>query len=572
MIEFKKELDHLLEQNNLTYDDLKNIEDTDIDKIISFFEGNDYLGNFVKEVIIPISNSQIDLKPNEIAIFSVYYRMYALNQSILKFDQTKHFQALASITRGLFELYIDLILLIENLIPKGIEKYNFYPEYQKYKLSKKIVEFAKKSKDNHIEFSKHEKYINDNESNIIKNLIELWGKTKKDKPRFPVHWSGLDTRKRTQIIDKNSKIENACEELYVLIFPFYSWYVHSDHTGILNYDKEFFDRVIALSYSYCYKIFTNATKIFGEFTNINKAYEKFSEVIQNISISPGYFLLKRKIKSTEGSNKEDDLTELLNIYMNVIEANKGIPAKNDLRVIDAEGLAIKLYSHTISILYLYRGINIPDLIIPIKNYPDPPSVDVLVRAAFETFLVFYYVFIDSSEESEIDFKYQSWELSGLYQRQKFPATLEDSIKKLAAEKKLIIELEEKIKQNTIYNSLLEKQKKSYFSNLKKNRWRSIGWAEIALSAGFSEQNSKIIYGFLCEHAHSGNISATQVSQSADFQVRRDLMEAAFGHLIICIANMIYYYCQYFPKSKEYYDNNFKEPNVVSFWIDIGREN
>ena len=150
-------------------------------------------------------------------------------------------------------------------------------------------------------------------------------------------------------------------------------------------------------------------------------------------------------------------------------------------------------------------------------------------------------------------------------------TQEESIKKLAEEKKIIEKLEEKIKNNSNFKSLTERQKKYYFPKLEKSRWRSKGWAEIALSAGLSEQNSQSIYSFLCEHAHSGNISATQVSQSTDFQVRRDLMEAAFGHLIICLANMIRYYCQYFPKSKEYYDKNFKEPNVVSFWIDIGRE-
>ncbi len=269
------------------------------------------------------------------------------------------------------------------------------------------------------------------------------------------------------------------------------------------------------------------------------------------------------------NNKEQDLIKLLNIFMGVVEANKGTPAQNDSRMIDAEGLAKKFFSHTISILYIYRGVNISDLPLPIISFPDPPSVNVLVRAAFETFLVFYYIFIDSIDTDEINLRYQSWELSGLYQRQGFPATQDENIEKLEEEKILIEKLEQKIKANSHFHSFSRKRREKYFDNIKKTNWRLKGWSEIARSAGLSELNSRIMYSYLCEHSHSGNISATQVSQSQEFAIRRELMEAALGHLVICLANMIKYYCQYFPKSLKFYQENFNEPNVVSFWIDIG---
>lgn len=277
-----------------------------------------------------------------------------------------------------------------------------------------------------------------------------------------------------------------------------------------------------------------------------------------------FLLMKKNIM-----DKEKDLVRLLNILMGVIEANKGVASEKDMRVLDAEGLAIKFFSHVITTLYIYRGVNIPDLMIPIKNYPDPPSVDTLVRASFETFLVFYYIFIDSDDINEIDLKYQSWELAGLYQRQKFPATLEESIKRLENERRKIKELEQKINSNSIFQTYKEKQKNRYFSNLKKSHWHSKGWAEIAISAGFSELNSKIIYGFLCEHAHSGNLSITQVYQAKDFQIRRQLMEGTIGHLLICTANMIKYYCKFFEKSDQFYKKNYPEPNIVSLWVEVG---
>jgi len=269
------------------------------------------------------------------------------------------------------------------------------------------------------------------------------------------------------------------------------------------------------------------------------------------------------------TDNEKDQIELLSILLYIIEANKGIPAKGDLRVIDAEGLSLKFFGHALSALYVYRGINISELKIPIINVPDPSSVDVLVRAAFESFLVFYYIFIDSENINEIDLKYYAWELAGLYERQKFPAILEENIKKLEQERKLIEKIRKKIKNNLIFQSYTEKQKNNLFTQLERSKWRTKGWAEIALSAGLSKLNSKFIYSFFCEHAHSGNLSITQVSQSSDFKVRRELMKPSMGHLNICVANMIKYYCLYFPKSQKYYSTNFKEPNTVSFWLEIG---
>jgi hypothetical protein len=271
------------------------------------------------------------------------------------------------------------------------------------------------------------------------------------------------------------------------------------------------------------------------------------------------------------TENENDLIELLNILLRVVEANKGVPSGEDDRILDAEGLAIKFYGHVLSSFYLWRGVNIFDLEIPIENYPDPSSLDVLVRAAFETYLVFYWVFIDSEYEDEKDFRFYSWEVAALYARQNFRATTQENIKKLQDEKIYINKIKSRIKDNSIFKKYSEKQQKSYYKKLEKGIWRLKGWAEIAGAARFSELNSKIIYSFLSEHAHSGNISVTQVRQSKDIKIRRELMNASIGHLLICVSKMIKSYCEDFHKSREFYTNNYPEPNVVSLWVSVGEE-
>ena len=211
--------------------------------------------------------------------------------------------------------------------------------------------------------------------------------------------------------------------------------------------------------------------------------------------------------------------------------------------------------------------------MPISNFPDPFSFNVLIRSAFETFLVFYYIYIDTyDDQDKFEFRYISWELSGLFQRQKFPAELEESIKKLRKERKLIDQLLARLEKNLLFNSKTDREKKQYIKNLKYGRWRSKGWIEIAKSAGLSDLNSKYIYQFLSEHAHSGNISATQVSQSFDPKIRRKMMEGPLGQMLIVTSNFIKSYTIYFPKSGEYYIKNYPEPNVVTFWVEIGSGN
>lgn len=271
-------------------------------------------------------------------------------------------------------------------------------------------------------------------------------------------------------------------------------------------------------------------------------------------------------------DKERELIELINIISAIIEANADVSGK-DNRIVDAEGLAIKFSAHLLSTLYLYRGVNLPDLYRPIIRFPDNSSLNVLVRSAFETSLVFYYVFLDPKNENEKDLRYFCWEIAGLYQRQGFPSpSIEENINKLKEEKEMIKSIEGKIKQNPIYLSYSNKIQKRLFQNLKEpGKWRDKSWEKIAISAGYGKLHAKILYGYLCDHAHSGNLSVMQIWQAKDFKERKQLMNSAMGLLLICTAFMIKHYCAYFPNSKNFYHSNYEEPNIVTKWFGIGSE-
>lgn len=93
---------------------------------------------------------------------------------------------------------------------------------------------------------------------------------------------------------------------------------------------------------------------------------------------------------------------LLDILGRVIGANKGTATESEWY---AEGLANKFYDHAFFVLKISRGatsLALPSGTIAISGVS---SLDVLLRAAFEAFLTFHYVFSIPETLEDKNFKY-----------------------------------------------------------------------------------------------------------------------------------------------------------------------
>lgn len=265
---------------------------------------------------------------------------------------------------------------------------------------------------------------------------------------------------------------------------------------------------------------------------------------------------------------EKNFVILLNIFFEIISANKGTPVGDDERILDAEGLGYKFTNHCLSMLKIYRGISFNDFIIPIRDLPDPSSFNVLGRAALESFLTFHYIFNDNKDDDEKDFKYITWVVAGLIERQSYFVRSKGAKSKLLYEKQIINDLIIKIENNPYYLRLTPKQQKEV---KKKGHWKLKSWKEIGISAGLSKVQAETFYKYLCGYAHSGNISVVQIRQSKTLEERRSLMDGTMGLMKIAISFMIKEYCLFFPKSKQYYNQQYpdRQKSIVEFWYGIG---
>ena len=105
----------------------------------------------------------------------------------------------------------------------------------------------------------------------------------------------MSVRRRAQELDNIFGGHNI-EETYIRIYIYFSWYIHSDPTATLGFDKDFYNHLVSYAYLYTHDIYVQSIERFCKFFNIDKVLKNFPDMIENFKRSPGYFILELKIR------------------------------------------------------------------------------------------------------------------------------------------------------------------------------------------------------------------------------------------------------------------------------------
>lgn len=271
--------------------------------------------------------------------------------------------------------------------------------------------------------------------------------------------------------------------------------------------------------------------------------------------------------------EEKDYIRLLETLIKVTEENKGTALGEDNRLLDAEGLCKKFIGHAASVLYLFRSTTLPDVNVTDRgiSFFDAGSINVLSRAALESFLVFHYVFVEPQSNDEKGFRYYSWLYASYIDRQKFSSRTEEGERQIADEKKIIDALKEKIINNSFFKQSDEKKKEKLLKKMEKGNgaWRLQSWTDIGVSAGLSKILSDHFYSYLCIYAHSGCQSAKQIGNAETAEIQKALCVATMKLIMIAMANMIKAYCQMFVKSNDVLQKDEDAKKLIDEWVNIG---
>lgn len=173
--------------------------------------------------------------------------------------------------------------------------------------------------------------------------------------------------------------------------------------------------------------------------------------------------------------------QLMELFFHVVDSKAGQEVADDAAWFhDAENFAVKLFGHLGTIRHVWHGTNLPIIDGRPRQYVDHSSITVLVRAAFETYLCYYYIYGDiRCGIGTRRLRHDIWSLGGLLDRQNATSIMDHGMPVLEQDRQVISRLLSSIETNPAFQTLTPKQQKKAKSGIWKldNRW--VDLAEIA---------------------------------------------------------------------------------------------
>ena len=193
--------------------------------------------------------------------------MHLFLGSIIVLNHLRHLQSVASATRSIFELWIDIRELAADTSGNSITKFHQFPEVERYRAAELLLKFAATNSTIAQSELLHEKaFYDDGARKARVGQITL---TKNGKFEYPKHWSGnKGLRRRAKSLD--------LEDWYVEAYPRLSWYVHAGTTGTAAMPREAFEAIFGYCHSLVQRMFLDATLACAKITRIYDAIESFA--------------------------------------------------------------------------------------------------------------------------------------------------------------------------------------------------------------------------------------------------------------------------------------------------------
>ena len=228
---------------------------------------------------------------------------------------------------------------------------------------------------------------------------------------------------------------------------------------------------------------------------------------------------------------------------------------------DAYALAKKFVRHSRTFVALYESSGKSKAEHPTV---DAASVNILARAAFESFLVFHRLFVHPHSDDERECQYLSWRLGGYLLRRRFPIYFPQNVAVRNYEATLVRELRARLSGNSVFTALSLKERQKLLSG----KWRlGATWSTIASQASLHKGFGDTFYALLCEYAHSGGLSVPRDAPGFQWS-DQDRCAGAPELLMIASANMARGICALFPDRAIVLQLASAE-NLVDVWVKIG---
>lgn len=259
----------------------------------------------------------------------------------------------------------------------------------------------------------------------------------------------------------------------------------------------------------------------------------------------------------------EEFAELLQLTVELVDS-QAVQAiqPGDGWLNDAQTLSMKLFQHASSVQVLAQGTSVAWQGTRPFSFVDHASINLITRAALETYLVFFYVY-GGQDRARSKFRHATWQLGGLADRQEYNVSSAEHRQKLDLEARQIDELRTAVQAAPEFQSIGEKQQR----RLLVGDWRvGRSWADLATEAGFHERYFAMIYSHLCGYSHASYLSALQVRDAWQSHAdQQQLAQTAVGVGTFILAHFVFAYSALFSSAQATLDLRPKGKAIATKW-------
>ncbi len=202
------------------------------------------------------------------------------------------------------------------------------------------------------------------------------------------------------------------------------------------------------------------------------------------------------------------------IYLHEKVAEVKVPMKE--YELSGDNLMTKFYFHSHSFHRLMSGFEISSSFYKKEinglKVIDISSSLIILRAQFETYLMYHHIYVNPKNEDEKELRWYAWMYSSLLNRQSFPSETFYAKGQKNRDQDILGRLKAVIPMLPGYAKLTPKMQKALLNSGSGKLFNH--WDKIMAETGYGKNHFlTYFYNFLCTHAHSEGTSILQVKDS-----------------------------------------------------------
>lgn len=237
--------------------------------------------------VLPSLNTLITPSPKELALKLLFGRIRLLIETLLVLTNVRHFQSIVGASRTAVELYVDMHLVAQNVIPDGTEKFFAFDSVQRLKAARRMVEFHDKYphlRDRGVE--QFRTFITTEGAGIDAERARLWGAKAK-----PDHWTNINLQERPKAL--GPEFQRLVNDGY----DYRNWLLHSGAAGVNGLSDEVLKALSANALNVVHTVAIGALNLVASEFRIRGTIDNFAARLDELGLIPGFVMTDIRLQS-----------------------------------------------------------------------------------------------------------------------------------------------------------------------------------------------------------------------------------------------------------------------------------